>query len=117
MTSWKRSRLISALKRKFWRAWSKDYILGLQGKTKWQTAKPSLKAGDLVIIHENNLPSQQWLLGSVVSVIEGRDGHVRVAEILARGSIFKRPIAKLAMLPMECPSTWAEYVDLRYELK
>ena len=101
MTSWKRSRLISALKRKFWRAWSKDYILGLQGKTKWQTAKPSLKAGDLVIIHEDNLAPQQWLLGRMVSVIECRDGHVRVPEVLAHRSVFRKPIAKLPLLPME----------------
>ena len=40
ISSWKRWRLISALKRTFWRAWPKDYILGLQGKSKWQAAKP-----------------------------------------------------------------------------
>ena len=50
LMSWKRWRLISALKRTFWLALSKDYILGLQGKIKWQTSKPSLKAGDLVIM-------------------------------------------------------------------
>ena len=61
--------------RTFWRAWSKDYIVGLQGKTKWQAAKPSQTqpnpAVDLVIIHEDNLSSQQWLLGRIVTIIEG----------------------------------------------
>ena len=101
MTSWKRWRLISALKRTFWPAWFKDYILGFQGKTKWQAAKLSLKTGDLLIIHEDNLSSQQWLLGRIVTIIVGRDGHVRVAEVLARGSVFKRRIGKLALLPMD----------------
>ena len=99
--SWKRWRMLSALKRTFWQAWSRDYVLGLQGKAKWHQGQPNLRIGDLVIIHEDNLPPQKWLTGRVVSVIEGQDGKVRVAEVQANGGVFKRPIAKLAVLPVD----------------
>ncbi|XP_037821901.1 uncharacterized protein LOC119610658 isoform X2 [Lucilia sericata] len=100
LKSWRRWRLLSGLKEMFWQAWSKEYILGLQHKAKWQQQAPNLQVGELVIIHEDNLPPQEWLTGRIVAVTEGKDGKVRVAEIRTKNGVFKRPIQKLALLPM-----------------
>ena len=98
---WKRWRLLCGLKQTFWQAWSRDYVLGLQGKAKWISETPNLKLGQVVIVHEDNCPPQHWLTGRVVKVIEGEDGKVRVAEVATRNGVYKRPIHKLAPLPTD----------------
>ncbi|EDW34947.1 GL17814 [Drosophila persimilis] len=62
----------------FWQQWSREYVLGLQIRCKWHQEEPNIKKGDLVIVAEDNLPPQQWLLGRVVGTTAGQDGRVRV---------------------------------------
>ncbi|XP_044317754.1 uncharacterized protein LOC123038127 [Drosophila rhopaloa] len=96
----KRWQLLSTLRQRFWQAWSKEYVHSLQRKTKWQTTSPNLEVGALVIIHEDNTPPQRWITGRVISVVAGADGKIRVAEIKTATDVFKRPIQKLAALPL-----------------
>ncbi|XP_033253445.1 uncharacterized protein LOC117192795 [Drosophila miranda] len=50
---------------------------------------------------EDNLPPQEWLVGRVIATHAGEDGMVRVVEIrTSTGVVFRRPIHKLAPLPM-----------------
>ncbi|XP_061400825.1 uncharacterized protein LOC133336561, partial [Musca vetustissima] len=77
----KRWQMLSALKQRFWRAWSRDYVLGLQDKAKWHNPQPNIEVGQLVLVHEDNLPPQEWVTGRILNVTEGQDGKVRVAEI------------------------------------
>lgn len=58
-------RQLCTLKRMFWKAWSKDYLHELQQRNKWADVQPDLAVGRLVLIHEDNCPPQQWLLGRV----------------------------------------------------
>ncbi|XP_044312731.1 uncharacterized protein LOC123037172 [Drosophila rhopaloa] len=88
------------LRQRFWQAWSKEYVHSLQRKTKWQTTSPNLEVGALVIIHEDNTPPQRWITGRVFSVVAGADGKIQVAEIKTATGVFKRPIQKLAALPI-----------------
>ena len=96
----KRWRLISALKQTFWRSWERDYVLSLQAKTKWAEEEADLVVGKLVVVHEDNMPPLQWLTGRVQEVIPGADGKVRVALVKTRSGVIKRPIHKLALLPI-----------------
>jgi len=96
----KRWHLLSTLRQRFWQAWSTEYVHSLQRKTKWQTTSPYLEVGALVIIHEDNTPPQRWITGRVISVVAGADGKIRVAEIKTATGVFKRPIQKLAVLPI-----------------
>ena len=53
----------------------------------------------MVVIREDNLPTNEWRLGRVEKLHLGKDGHVRVVELrTARGSIV-RPVVKLVVLP------------------
>ncbi|KAH8342144.1 hypothetical protein KR074_011687, partial [Drosophila pseudoananassae] len=54
--------LVSAIKQRFGQDWSRDYLLSLQQRVKWNKESPNLTAGTVVAIQEDNLPPQIWLL-------------------------------------------------------
>ncbi|XP_050340829.1 uncharacterized protein LOC126767333 [Bactrocera neohumeralis] len=85
----------------FWRQWSKVYLTGLQERNKWLHPTRNLQLNDLVLVHEDNVPPQQWVLGRFVATVEGQDGKVRGADVATKAGTIKRPIHKLALLPME----------------
>ncbi|XP_041451801.1 uncharacterized protein LOC121405246 [Drosophila obscura] len=82
------------------RAWSKDYVHNLQGRSKWQTPEANIEVGAMVVVHNDHTPPQQWITGRVTSVVVGADGKVRVAEVRTGGGVIRRPIHKLALLPI-----------------
>ncbi|XP_036320752.1 uncharacterized protein LOC118735213 [Rhagoletis pomonella] len=47
---------VSYLKGRFWSEFQRDYILGLQTRTRWAKPQLNIEIGNLVIIHEENLP-------------------------------------------------------------
>ncbi|GFS65327.1 integrase catalytic domain-containing protein [Trichonephila clavipes] len=84
-----------------WKRWSVDYLNSLQQRNKWHFEKKNAKIGDMVIIKEDNLPSCQWSLGRINNIYPGKDSKVRVVEVKTTRGIFKRPISKLCLLPIE----------------
>ncbi|XP_075157710.1 uncharacterized protein LOC142230976 [Haematobia irritans] len=96
LSRWQR---VSFLKQQFWQMWSRDYMLSLQQRSKWFKDNNNIKEGQLVLIHEDNTPPQQWLLARVTKPILGRDGKVRVVELKTKSGICTRPIHKVAPLP------------------
>ncbi|KAL7725140.1 hypothetical protein ACLKA6_018666 [Drosophila palustris] len=93
LTCLSRWRAVSSLRRQFWRRWSKEYILGLQARSKWHHRTPDVVVGELVVVAEDNLPPQKWLIGRVTAVHRGEDGAVRVVDLrTATGGAFRRPI-------------------------
>ncbi|XP_049306193.1 uncharacterized protein LOC125776698 isoform X2 [Bactrocera dorsalis] len=95
-----RWQLVCCLKQQFWRQWSKTYLTGLQERNNTLHPIRNLQLNDLVLVHEDNVPPQQWVLGRVVATVEGQDGKVRVADVANKAATIKRPIHKLALLPM-----------------
>ncbi|XP_037942575.1 uncharacterized protein LOC119675447 [Teleopsis dalmanni] len=94
---WKR---ITAVKSQFWRRWQHEYLCTLQSRNRWQHSTRNLRVGDLVIIHDDNLPPMKWLLARIIRTVTGADGKVRVAEVKTPETTLTRPIAKLALLPI-----------------
>lgn len=85
----------------FWKIWSQEYLHQLQPRSKWPVKKPNLQVGNIVLIAEDNIPPSRWLAGRVVNTCPGTDGLVRVAEVrVANGTVCKRPIHKLGLLPL-----------------
>ena len=103
----------------FWDRWSQEYLQILQKATKWHRASQNYMVGDLVLLTDGNEFKCKWSLGKIVAVYPGNDGLVRVvdvqvetsilptkyankeelaAKIKTRTSIFRRPVAKLALL-------------------
>ncbi|XP_065365522.1 uncharacterized protein LOC135958548 [Calliphora vicina] len=89
---------ISAIKQHFWKKWSHDYINELQTRNKWTSTNSNICTGSLVIIKEDNLPPQRWLMGKIINIVRGRDDRVRVVDIKTTKGIIRRPIHRLALL-------------------
>ncbi|XP_037942566.1 uncharacterized protein LOC119675439 [Teleopsis dalmanni] len=94
---------ITAVKHHFWRRWSRDYLNELQIRTKWTEEQSNITEGALVLIHEDNMPPQRWLMGRIVHCIRGPDNLVRVVDVQTPKGVIRCPIHKLALLPIENP--------------
>ncbi|XP_043064474.1 uncharacterized protein LOC122320346 [Drosophila ficusphila] len=88
-----------------WRKWSTAYLSLLQERGKWRSEKANLSPGSIVIIKDDNLPSLQWRMGRVESIVLGPDGVARVAVIRTAAGIIRRAVGKLAVLPFETTSS------------
>lgn len=58
-----------------------------------------------MLLKEDNIPPQYWRMGRVVKVCPGLDGLIRVVDVFTKNGTFKRPIHKLAPLPILDNST------------
>jgi len=86
----------------FWKKWSRDYLLNLQQRTKWQSSPTEvLQPGSLVLLIEENLPPMYWRMGRVLTVHPGEDQVIRVVSVKTANGVFKRAVQKLCLLPFE----------------
>ena len=67
-----------------------------------------VKVGEIVLVGQDNLKRFDWPLGKVEKLIEGRDGHSRVAEVKMKTGTVVRPIQRL--YPLEISSEEAKDV-------
>ena len=93
-----RWRLVQDLMAKFWKRWTREYLVSLQPRGKWDKVKDPVKEGDVVLLTSNQTPRGLWPLARVVETFPGEDGFVRTVKVLARGKEFMRPITKLIPL-------------------
>lgn len=84
----------------FWKSWSKDYLNQLQPRSKWQRSQENLKVGQVVIVSDDNAPPSRWKLGRITGTYPGKDGLIRVVDVMCSGHILKRPIHRLGLLPI-----------------
>ncbi|KYN21234.1 hypothetical protein ALC57_06398, partial [Trachymyrmex cornetzi] len=103
-----RWQLVSSMREQFWRAWTHDYLLSLQTRTKWRDAAPNIEVGDLVIVKNPLLPPSKWELARIQQVHPGSDGLIRVVTIRTARSLLKRPITQLYKLPVSCKTSASE---------
>ncbi|XP_058827840.1 uncharacterized protein LOC131687763 [Topomyia yanbarensis] len=84
----------------FWNKWSREYLHHLQGRQKWNTkVNSNFKIGAMVLLVEENLPTQQWKRGRIVAVHPGEDNIVRVVTVKTVNGEYKRGVAKVALMP------------------
>ncbi|XP_055326312.1 uncharacterized protein LOC129580137 [Sitodiplosis mosellana] len=84
----------------FWSKWSSDWLTHLQARPKWHNEQPNLQLNDLVLIKDDRLPPNEWLLGRIIELHPGADQLVRVATIRTKNGPYKRSISKLCRLPI-----------------
>ncbi|XP_063533567.1 uncharacterized protein LOC134743871 [Cydia strobilella] len=90
---------VQQLKAHFWKRYSKEYISELQSRSKWRTQGAHPQLGEMVIIKDDRLPPNRWLLGRVTAVHPGSDGVNRVADILTTTGTLRRAYNRLCPLP------------------
>ena len=99
------------LANEFWSRWRKEYLQGLQARSKWNNEQVNLQVGDVVIIKDDNAPRNQWLLGRVEETIASDDDLVRQVKVrlatkwidrkgrrMEEAKFLDRPISKLVLL-------------------
>ena len=91
----KRWRQAQLLANHYWKRWLREYIPSSQVRQKWHKAQRNLQTGELVLIADDNVPRHQWPIGRVTNVFPGPDGLVSSVEVRAKGSTYRRPIAKI----------------------
>jgi len=105
----KRWQHLKSLRQQFRTRWKDEYLKDLHKRNKWQVPTKNLRVGDgVVVIKDDNLPSNEWRLGRIDSVFPGADGNVRVADNRTTRGIVKRPVTKVVLLPRE-PSKTTSY--------
>lgn len=60
-----------------------------------------IKVGDLVVIVDPNLPRNVWPKGRVERAYPGADGIVRVVDVRTKSGVMRRPVKRLAVIPVE----------------
>lgn len=81
----------------FWRRWVLEYLPTLTRRTRWFGETKPIKNGDLVVVIDDS-KRNDWVRGRIVEVTAGRDGIIRQALVQTSGGLFRRPVAKLAVL-------------------
>lgn len=95
---------LKSLQHQFAIRWKDEYLKELQRRYKWQRPKENLKANQLVVVKDDQLPPCEWRIGRVKEVYQGRDGYVRVANIRTANGTITRDITRLCPLPSESQS-------------
>lgn len=83
-----------------WKRWRTEYLTQLTSRSKWSKEQQNISIGDVVLIHEENLPPGKWMMGRVSELHPGKDGLVRVVTLKTKNKYIKRPVVKISKLPI-----------------
>ncbi|XP_011859181.1 PREDICTED: uncharacterized protein LOC105556699 [Vollenhovia emeryi] len=89
----------------FWSRWSTECLQRYQAISKWHHPSNEIKKGSLVLITDERYPPGKWPLARVIELHPASDGLTRVVTVRTATSTFKRPIAKLCVLPTDSDLT------------
>ncbi|XP_018376527.1 PREDICTED: uncharacterized protein LOC108769816 [Trachymyrmex cornetzi] len=71
LTRWQ---LVKQKNESLWKAWSNDYLHGLQQRLKWRVAQRLARVGRLVLLRDPLAPPCKWELGRIIECHVGDDG-------------------------------------------
>ncbi|XP_071575751.1 uncharacterized protein [Temnothorax nylanderi] len=96
------SKMIRQMTERFWKLWQTDYVNTLQQRAKWRrTGKERIQVGQLVLLRNPLLPPCKWELGRIIQCHAGSDDVVRVVTVKTATSVYKRPVVKICLLPID----------------
>ncbi|XP_063837242.1 uncharacterized protein LOC135086456 isoform X1 [Ostrinia nubilalis] len=97
-----RYRRAQILTQHFWNRYYMEYISDLRKRLKWKRSNGGeLRTGDLVVVKDDRLPPNRWLLGRVTRLYPGCDGIARVADVTTATGVLRRAYNRLCLLPTE----------------
>ncbi|XP_070526961.1 uncharacterized protein [Cardiocondyla obscurior] len=91
----------------FWKRWSTECLQRYQAISKWHHPSHEIKEGSLVLIVDERYPPGKWPLARVLKLHPGVDGLTRVVTVKTKSSEFKRPIAKICILPVDTMDSYS----------
>ena len=100
----------------FWNRWRSEYLTQLREYHRYSKRANSVRkaqVGDVVCLHENKTPRQQWRLGKIERLLHGRDGHVRSAVVRVKSgnsptAEWRRPLQRLYPLEVKMDTETAD---------
>ena len=75
-----------------------EYLPSLRARTKWNEVFSDIKKGDVLMVLQPDLPRGRRLLGRIIEIFPGRDGHTRVVKVQCGNKTYVRPIHTLVPL-------------------
>lgn len=96
-----RWQLVQKTTQQFWKQFQNDYLHRLQMKSKWFENKVEPKVDELVLVKEENVAPYDWPMARILKVHKGDDNLTRVVSLKMKNNVFKRPITKIAPLPID----------------
>lgn len=93
--NWKMSQQLASC---FWKRWVREYLPTLTRRSKWFSSVKPIEKGDVVIIIDDNNPTNCWPKGIVIETVMGKNGQVRQAVVQTASGVLTRPAVKLAVL-------------------
>ena len=92
-------RRVQYLANVFWTRWRTEFLSLQQERKKWTKLKRNLKEDDIVLVVDDLLPRNQWLLARVVHCYQGHNGATRKVKVkVSDGSEYERPVHKLVLV-------------------
>lgn len=91
---------IECLKTHFWSRFQREYVSELQKRNKWRRQDGDLRLEDMVLIKDDRLPPNRWLLGRITKLYPGADGISRVADVVTTSGTLRRAYNRLVPLPL-----------------
>ncbi|XP_071837463.1 uncharacterized protein [Apostichopus japonicus] len=94
----RRWRQVQYLAGVFWRRWCREYLALMQERQKWLEPQRNLAVGDIVLLVDEELPRNKWVIGRVVEIYPGKDNLVRSVKVKTSSANLVRPVRKLCLL-------------------
>ena len=100
----KRAKYLSRCKDALWARWTDEYLKGLRERHNLNNKgkEVSIKAGDVVLIKNDERNRGKWNIGIVAEQIKGRDGVVRAVRLRAGKSYLERAVQQLYPMELSC---------------
>lgn len=89
-----RWQLVQKVYQQFWKYWHTEYLSRLQQRSKWLKEQENVQAGQLVLMHEENVMPAKWPVARILKVYPGDDKRVRVVNLERHTTSIKPPIPK-----------------------
>lgn len=89
------------LKAHFWHRFRKEYVSELQKRQKWSKQGRDLHLGMMVLVKDDRVPPNRWLLGRITYIYPGSDSVTRVVDVKTTSGTMRRAFNRLCPLPVE----------------
>jgi hypothetical protein len=81
----------------FWKRWSNDYLLEQSVRKIWKTPNFDELVGKVVLIKDDHLSRNEWLIGRIIETIPSKNGSIQNVVVKTATSKLRRPVQKLAV--------------------
>lgn len=92
---WRHSQRLADI---FWARWIKEYAPLLQHRREPCSQGIPPQVGDIVLLVDETMPRNSWIKGRVTGVHPGRDGVVRVVDVMTKTGLRRRATKKIVVL-------------------